>query len=75
MERKRYQIIYTTVVCGEECQCLCTQKTASGSNCLAYNEEVAKRRVAELKEAGYKGVYYKELPWGTAWFDDENWIG
>lgn len=63
----RYQIVYDS--------CLCDKKTASGDWYFCYDEEQAKRRVDELHAAGYAEAYYEELPFGTAWFDDNNWIG
>ena len=74
MKKERYQIIYKTVVCGNECECLCGVKTASGNGYFAYSKADAEKRVAELIEAGYE-ARYEELPYGEAWFDDNNWIG
>ena len=68
--KERYQIIYKTIVCGNECECLCQKPTASGSNCLAYSKAAAEKRVAELLEAGYE-ARYESLPYGQAWFDNE----
>lgn len=67
---ERYQIIYKTVVCGNECECLCAVPTASGSGCLAGSKADAEKRVAELIELGYE-ARYEELPYGEAWFDNE----
>lgn len=74
MKKERYQIIYKTVVCGNECECLCTAKTASGAWFICYDKAEAEKRVAELIEAGYE-ARYEALPYGEAWFDDNNWIG
>ena len=74
MEKERYQIIYKTIVCGKECECLCGEPTASGDTCIVYSKESAEKRVAELIEAGFD-ARYEALPYGEAWFDDENWIG
>jgi hypothetical protein len=74
MKNERYQIIYKVIICGKECECLCGVKTASGDGYFAYSREEAEKRVAELIEAGYE-ARYSELPYGEAWFDDNNWIG
>ena len=74
MKKERYQIVYKTIVCGNECECLCKKPTASGSACFVYSKADAEKRVAELVEAGFE-ARYEALPYGTAWFDDENWIG
>ena len=74
MKKERYQIIYKTIVCGKECECLCCEPTASGGVCVVYSKADAEQRVAELIEAGFD-ARYEALPYGEAWFDDENWIG
>ena len=74
MKKERYQIIYKTIVCGKECECLCDERTASGDTCIVYSKESAEKRVAELIEAGFN-ARYEALPCGEAWFDDKNWIG
>ena len=74
MKKERYQIIYKTILCGRECECLCGEPTASGDTCIVYSKESAEKRVAELIEAGFD-ARYEALPYGEAWFDDENWIG
>ena len=70
----RYQVIYNTVVCGEACVCLCTTKTAMGTQCICYSEEEANKRLTELLEIGVD-AWIEPLPYGEAWFDDNNWIG
>lgn len=74
MEKERYQIIYKTIVCGKECECLCGEPTASGNTCIVYSIADAEKRVAELIKAGFE-ARYEALPYGEAWFDDKNWIG
>ena len=74
MKKERYQIIYKTIVCGKECECLCCEPTASGGVCVVYSKADAEKRVAELIEAGFN-ARYEALPYGEAWFDDKNWIG
>ena len=74
MKKERYQIVYKTIVCGKECECLCDERTESGCACIVYSKESAEKRVAELIEAGFD-ARYEALPYGEAWFDDKNWIG
>lgn len=75
----RYQIVYTAKIwTGRryiEEECLCTKETASGTDCICIGEEEAKQRVAELHAIGETSARYEELPYGKAWFDDENWLG
>lgn len=71
MGTNRYQILYE----GQYGLCLCGIATASGSWFICYDEKQAKQRVAELHAIGETSARYEELPWGTAWFDDNNWIG
>lgn len=79
MKKNRYQIVYTAKIWTglkfifEEC--LCTKETASGSDCICIGEDKAKQRVAELHAIGETSARYEELPYGEAWFDDDNWLG
>lgn len=73
-KKERYQIVYKTIVCGKECECLCDVRTVSGDDCIVRGKEEAERRVAELVAAGYE-ARYEPLPYGSAWFDDNNWLG
>ena len=68
---KRYQILCTYDICGQEVECLCCDV----ENAIVFNEDTAKAQVAKLHEMGYADARYEELPQGEAWFDDENWIG
>lgn len=74
-ENKRFQVLDTYNICGREVECLADRPTASGSWSVCYSEAQAKQRVAELHEAGFTKARYEELPYGKAWFDDENWLG
>ena len=71
---KRYEIIAEYNICGTMMECLATTPTAMGTWCVCYGEEDARQRVEELRERGLK-ARYKEVPQGTAWYDEENWIG
>ena len=71
MNKKRYQIVRTYNICGKETECLCYDAGCA----IVFGEDVAKERVQKLHEMGYASARYEELPQGTAWFDDENWIG
>lgn len=73
--KKRFQIIDTYIINGKECECLADRPTASGAWSICYSEESAQRRVAELHEQGFTKARYEELPYGEAWFDDNNWMG
>lgn len=68
---KRFQIVRTYNVCGKPTECLCYDAGCA----VVYGEEDAKQQVAKLHAMGYTSARYEELPQGTAWFDDENWIG
>lgn len=68
---KRFQILRTYDICGKPTECLCYD----AGSAVVYGEDRAKERVAKLHEMGYTDARYEELPEGTAWFDDENWIG
>lgn len=78
MKKERYQIIYVANIWNgrqyTQSECLCTVKTASGDDCIIYGKEEAEQRVAELVAAGYE-ARCEVLRRGTAWFDDENWLG
>ena len=67
----RYQILRTYNVCGKPVECL----AAEAGCAIVYDEDTAKAQVAKLHEMGYSDAKYEELPHGSAWFDDENWIG
>ena len=67
----RYQILRTYNVCGKSVECLC----ADAGSAIVYSEATAKAQVAKLHEMGYADARYEELPHGSAWFDDKNWIG
>lgn len=68
---KTYQIVKTYTICGEECECLCCDiATASGVWCICYDEEQAKKRVAELHEAGHTSARYEEVPEENQWWND-----
>lgn len=68
---KRYQILRTYNINGKPCVCLCYDLGCA----IVYGEDKARQRVADLHNAGYTDAYYEELPAGSAWFDDKNWIG
>jgi hypothetical protein len=68
---KRYQIIRTYDICGKQKECLCYDVGPA----VVYGETKAKEQVDKLHAVGYTDARYEELPEGTAWFDDENWIG
>ena len=68
---KRYQILRTYEICGQQVECLC----CDAEYAIVSNEDAAKAQVAKLHEMGYADARYEELPQGEAWFDDENWIG
>lgn len=72
--KKRYEIIAKYNICGKMVECLATTPTAMGAWCVCYGEETAKQRVEELRAEGLE-ARYEEKPKGTAWYDDENWIG
>ena len=75
----RYQIVYLAKIWTGlefiEEECLCKKETASGTDSICIGEEEAKQRVAELHAIGETSARYEELPYGTAWFDNKNWIG
>ncbi len=58
---KRFQVIVNV----NGCECLDT---------VVFGEHKAIARAYALNTAG-KIAHYEELPMGTAWFDDNNWIG
>ena len=68
---KRYQILREYNICGQMRECLCDDAGAP----IVYGEDVAQERVAKLHDMGHTSARYEELPYGKAWFDDENWIG
>jgi hypothetical protein len=68
---KRFQIIRTYDICGKPTECLCID----AGSAIVYGEEDAKHQVAMPHAMGHTSARYEELPQGTAWFDDENWIG
>ena len=67
----RYQIVRNYKIAGREMQCLCTDVGPA----IVHDEATAKAQVAKLHAMGYADAHYEPLPTGTAWFDDENWIG
>lgn len=67
---KTYQIIKNYNFSGKECECLCDVATASGSRFICYNEGQAKKRVAELHEAGHTSARYEEVPEEKQWWND-----
>lgn len=79
MDNKRYQIVYTAKIWTGlryvDRECLCTVPTESGDDCIVIGLDNANRRVTELHKIGILSAYYELLPSGTAWFDDENWLG
>ena len=62
---KRYEIIVKCNICGNEVECL--HKVVLG-------EENAINEVNALTTKG-KVARYEEKVVGTAWYDEENWIG
>lgn len=66
---KTYQIVKNYNFSGKECECLCDVATASGSWFICYNEEQARKRVAELHEAGHTSARYEEVPEGNQWWN------
>jgi hypothetical protein len=68
---KRFQILRIYMISGQPMECLCYDAGCA----VVYGEDEAKAQVAKLHEMGYTDARYEELPEGTAWFDDENWIG
>lgn len=68
---KRFQIVRTYDICGKPTECLCYDAGCA----IVYSEEDAKHQVAMLHAMGHTDARYEELPEGTAWFDDKNWIG
>lgn len=68
--KKTYQIVKTYNIYGKESECLCNEVTASGSWFICYNEEQAKKRVAELHEAGHTSARYEEVPEENQWWND-----
>lgn len=68
---KRFQIIRTYDICGKPTECLCYDAGCA----IVYGEDKAKEQVAKLHAMGHTSARYEELPQGTAWFDDNNWIG
>ena len=71
MKEKRFQIVHMFDICGKQTECLCYDAGCA----IVYGEDKAKAQVAKLHEMGYDSARYEELPEGTAWFDDNNWIG
>lgn len=71
MKTTRYQIVRHYNICGKMTECLCYDVGCA----IVFGEEKAKAQVAKLHEMGYTDARYEELPEGTAWFDDENWMG
>lgn len=67
----RYQIVRSCNICGKPVECLATE----AGSAIVYSEDAAKAQVAKLHEKGYTDARYEELPQGSAFFDDENWIG
>jgi hypothetical protein len=74
-KKQRFQVLDTYIISGKEHECLAGRPTASGSWSVCYDEKQAQQRVSELHAAGFTKARYEELPWGQAWFDDENWMG
>lgn len=68
---KRYQILRHYNISGKSVECLCYDAGCA----IVYGEEKAQAQVAKLHSMGYTDARYEELPMGTAWFDDNNWIG
>lgn len=68
---KRYQILRTYNIGGKQEECLCYDAGCA----IVYGEEDAKHQVAKLHAMGHTSARYEELPEGTAWFDDDNWVG
>ena len=69
----RYQILFETVVCGENSVCLCNEKDING-DCwsFCYTEEQAKDRVEALEKVGVK-AWYESID-DSHWVND-GWIG
>ena len=68
---KRFCILRQHTINGKQEECLCYDAGCA----IVYGEEDAKHQVAMLHAMGHTSARYEELPQGTAWFDDENWIG
>lgn len=69
--KKRYEIVRNYNIGGKSVECLCYDAGCA----IVLGEAEAQTRVQQLHNMGYTDAHYNELPYGTAWFDDENYIG
>lgn len=72
---RTYQIVKEYNINGQQVECLCDVPTASGAWSVCYNEEQAKKRVAELRAAGHMTARYETVEEKNQWWNNENWIG
>lgn len=66
-----YNVIAVYNICGKECECLATHDNGQA---IFLDKASAEKRLEEVQKQGYK-AHIEEQKKGTAWWDDENWIG
>ena len=66
-----YEIIAEYNICGKLRDCLATHDNKAA---IFFTQEEAEQRLAEVQAQGYKAHIETEKR-GSAWWDDDNWIG
>ena len=66
-----YNVIAVYNICGKECEYLATHDNGQA---IFLDKASAEKRLEEIQKQGYK-AHIEEQKKGTAWWDDENWIG
>lgn len=67
----RYQITAEYKICGRMVRCLCDELGPA----IVYGTITAECRVQALRNMGIVTAECEPLPEGSAWFDDNKWIG
>ena len=71
MKNVHYNIVRTYNICGNQMECLCYDAGCAITN----NEQEAQQRVAQLHAMGHHDARYIAVANGTAWYEDNQWIG
>lgn len=66
-----YEIIAKYNICGKPCDCLATH---DGKRAIFFTQEEAQARLEEVQAQGYEARIQTEKR-GSAWWDDDNWMG
>jgi len=67
----RYEITAEYNICGRTVRCLCSDLGPA----IVRGTIMAQCQVQALRDMGITTAECEPLPEGTAWFDDNNWIG